>query len=472
MRAYDAVVVGSGPNGLAAAVTVAEAGRSVLVLEAKAEVGGGCRSAALTLPGFLHDVCSAVHPLAVASPFFRSRPLAKYGLEWIESPAPLAHPLDDGSAVLLERCIDETARGLGPDADAYRDLVGPLAARWDALASDLLSFPRLPRYPLALARFAFPALRSAAGLARHAFAGARARALFAGLAAHSLLPLERLPSAAFGLVLGMAAHAGGWPVPRGGSRRIAEALAAYLRDLGGEIVTGRPVCRLDELPPARAVFLDLTPRQVLDLAGPRLPERYRRRLRAFRYGPGVFKVDWALVGPIPWRARDCTRAATVHLGGTLEEIAASEAAPWYGAPAERPFVLLVQPSLFDPSRAPLGRHTAWAYCHVPHGSAVDMTARIEAQIERFAPGFRDLVLARSSRGPAELERDNPNLIGGDIGGGALDLWQLVRRPVFGRAPHATPADGLFVCSASTPPGPGVHGMCGYLAARAALAAGL
>ncbi len=337
---------------------------------------------------------------------------------------------------------------------------------------DLLSLPRLPGHPLDLARFGVHALRSARGLARRTFAGGRARALFAGLAAHSFLPLDHLGSAAFGLVLGVAGHAGGWPVARGGSRRITDALAAYLRDLGGEIAAGRAVRRLDELPPARAVFLDLTPRQVLDLAGSRLPAGYRRRLRAFRYGPGAFKVDWALSGPIPWRAPACARAATIHVGGTLEEIVASEAAAARGVLAGRPFVLVAQPSLFDPTRAPLGRHTAWAYCHVPHGSSADVTARIEAQIERFAPGFRDLVLARSVRGPAELERDNPNLVGGDISGGALDLWQLVRRPVLSRTPYATPADGLFICSASTPPGPGVHGMCGHRAARAALAAGL
>jgi phytoene dehydrogenase-like protein len=470
MSGRDAVVVGSGPNGLAAAIALARGGRSVLVLEARETIGGGCRSAELTLPGFLHDVCSAIHPLGLGSPFFKTLPLADHGLEWIHPPAPVAHPLDDGTAVVIERSVEETAAGLGPDADAYRRLMGPLAAGWEGLAPDLLAPLHLPRQPLAMARFGLMAIRSAGGFATARFQGERARAVFAGMAGHSILPLERAATAAIGLVLGVLAHAVGWPLPRGGSRRIGEALAAHLRSLGGEIQTGSPVESLDSLPPARAVLCDVTPRQLLALAGDRLRGRYRRALERYRYGPAAFKLDYALSGPIPWRARDCARAATVHLGGTLEEIAASEAAVGRGDHPERPFVLLVQPSLFDTSRAPAGRHTAWAYCHVPNGSTFDMSARIEAQIERFAPGFRDLVLARSALTPARLQEHNPNYVGGDINGGAQDLRQMFTRPTARLVPYSTPAPGLYICSSSTPPGGGVHGMCGYHAARAALRA--
>jgi phytoene dehydrogenase-like protein len=440
------------------------------VLEARETIGGGCRSTELTLPGFVHDVCSAIHPLGLGSPFFRTLPLSDHGLEWIHPPAPVAHPLDDGTAVVIERSVDETAAGLGQDAGAYRRLMEPLAAGWDALAPDLLAPLHLPRQPLAMARFGLTAIRSASGLARARFRGERARAVFAGVAGHSILPLERPATAAIGLVLGALAHAVGWPLPRGGSRRIAEALGAHLQSLGGEIRTGSPVESLDSLPPARVVVCDVTPRQLLALAGDRLRGRYRRGLERYRYGPAAFKLDFALSGPIPWKAAGCARAATVHLGGTLDEIAASEAAVGRGEHPERPFVLLVQPSLFDASRAPAGRHTAWAYCHVPNGSTFDMRARIEAQIERFAPGFRDLVLARSVLTPARLEERNPNYVGGDINGGAQDLGQMFTRPVARIVPYSTPVPGLYICSSSTPPGGGVHGMCGYHAARAALKA--
>jgi phytoene dehydrogenase-like protein len=466
---YDAVVVGAGPNGLASAITLAGAGRSVLVLEGKETIGGGTRSAELTLPGFVHDVCSAIHPLGVASPFFRDLPLAGYGLEWVFPPAAVAHPFDDGSAAVLERSVDATGESLGRDAGAYRRLMGPLLGDWERLASDLLGpLPVPPRHPFAMARFGLRAVRSARGLAEGAFEGKRARALFAGLAAHSILPLERPVSAAFGLVLGTVAHAVGWPMARGGSQQIADALAAHLRSLGGEIVTGTCVESLDQLPPARAILLDVTPRQLLQIAGDRLPARYRRALGRYRYGPGVFKLDWALDGPIPWKAPACGRAGTVHLGGTLPEIAASEQAVWRGELSERPYVIVVQQTLFDPTRAPEGKHTGWAYCHVPNGSTIDMTERIEAQVERFAPGFRDLILARSVMSPTALERHDPNYIGGDINGGVQDLGQLFTRPVARLNPYTTPVRGLYLCSSSTPPGGGVHGMCGYFAAHAAL----
>jgi phytoene dehydrogenase-like protein len=463
-----AIVVGSGPNGLAAAIVLAESGRPVLVLEGEDTLGGGCRSAELTLPGFVHDTCSTVHALACISPFMRGLPLRSHGLELVHPEHPLAHPLDDGSAVILRRSVDETARALGADAQAYRRLFGPLVRHADDLVGDILGPLRLPRHPLVLGRFGLGAIRSAAGLARSRFEGERARALLAGCAAHSMLSLRTPGSAAFGVVLAVSAHAVGWPVARGGSQRLADALAAHLRSLGGSVETGRPVESLDELGDASPVLLDMTPRQLLRLAGPRLPSLYRRRLGRYRYGPGVFKVDWALDGPIPWRAPEVASAGTVHIGGTLDEIARSEAAAVRGEHHERPFVLLVQPTLFDPTRAPEGRHTAWAYCHVPSGSTRDMTAAIEAQVERFAPGFSELVAARSVMDAAEVERRNPNYVGGDINGGVQDLRQLYTRPVARPVPYSTPLPGVFVCSSATPPGGGVHGMCGFHAARAAL----
>jgi phytoene dehydrogenase-like protein len=442
----DAVVVGSGPNGLAAGIALAEAGRSVTVLEGADRLGGGCRSDEMTLPGFVHDPCSTVHSLALASPFLSTLPLAEHGLDLVHPSAPLAHPLDNGSAVMLERSVDETARGLGADAAAYRRLFGPLVLSADELFSQILGPLRPPRHPLVMARFGAGALRSATGLARSRFPA----------------------SAAFGIVLAVAAHRVGWPVARGGSQRLVDALASKLRSLGGEIETGRWVESLDEIKGPEAVLLDVTPRQLLRLAGARLPAGYGRRLGRYRYGPGVFKLDWALDAPIPWSAPEVLRGGTVHLGGTLDEIAASEEAAVRGRHSDRPYVLLVQPTLFDPTRAPEGKHTAWAYCHVPHGSTRDMTEAIESQVERFAPGFRDLILGRSVMDSAEVERRNRNYVGGDINGGVQDLRQLFTRPVPRLDPYSTPLRGLYLCSSSTPPGGGVHGMCGYYAARSAL----
>lgn len=427
--------------------------------EAAAQIGGGVRSAALTLPGFTHDVCSAVHPMAVSSPCFDLFPLAEHGLEWIDPPAPLAHPMDDGGAVLLERSLDATAAGLGADGAAWRRLMGPVARAWPQLRHDALAPLGIPRHPILMARFGMVALRPARPLAQSYFRGARARALFAGIAAHSIMPLEAPLSASFGLVLGAIGHAYGWPIPRGGAQRIADALASYLRSLGGEIVANS---RVDSLPEG-LVMCDVTPRQFLALAGDRIPLGYRRSLERYRYGPGIFKLDWALDAPIPWRAAACARAATVHLGGTLEEIA-----EWEASNSGRPFVLLVQPSLFDPSRAPADKHTAWAYCHVPNGSTADMTDAIEAQVERFAPGFGARILARHAFTPATLERYNENLVGGDIVGGAMDLRQAFLRP--NRHWYRTPIDGVYLCSSSTPPGGAVHGMCGYNAVQTALKA--
>ncbi len=465
---YDAVVVGAGPNGLAAAVELARGGRSVAVLEAGETVGGGTRSAEITLPGFIHDLGSAIHPLGYASPFFRQLPLEEHGLEWVHPPAPLAHPFDDGAAVVLERSVQETAAALGSDARAYERLMKGVAEDAPGLASYFVGSPRLIRHPVALAASAMRALRPARVLAEDLFEGEKARGLFAGNGAHSFLPLEKSPSALFGLVLGTLGHAFGWPFPKGGSQRIADALTSYLISLGGEIYTGVRVDSVGEVPETRTVLFDVTPRQLLDIAGEHFTGRYRRALKDYRYGPGVFKVDFALDGPIPWKAPECLRAGTVHLGGTLEDVAAGEAAVWRGEHPERPFVLLAQQSLFDPTRAPEGKHTVWAYCHVPNGSTFDMTERIEDQIERFAPGFKRRILAKNAMGPADLERQNANLVGGDINGGVADLRQLFTRPVLKLNPYATPAKGLYICSSSTPPGGGVHGMCGYLAARVAL----
>ena len=468
MERYDAVVVGAGPNGMAAAIVLARAGLHVLLREGADEPGGGARTESITLPGFRHDVCSAVHPLAVASPFFRQLPLAHHGLEWIEPPVPVAHPLDDGSAVVLERATKAMDGQLGPDASAWQRLMDPFVARWPQLFADTLGPLKPPRHPLLLAHFGLVALPPALLLMRMLFKFERASALFGGIASHATLPLGQPPSAAFGMVLGIAGHAVGWPIPRGGSASITRALISYYRSLGGALETGQPVLSLDELPPARAVLLDMTPRQILRLGATDITSAYRAQLERFQYGLGTFKVDWALEAPIPWTAPQSSLSATVHLGGRLEEINDGRTQEWAGQPARRPFTILVQPTLFDPSRAPAGKHVAWAYCHVPRGSTFDMTDRIEAQVERFAPGFRDRILARHVMGPADLERHNPNLVGGDLNGGEATLMQLFFRPALQPLPYATSNPRLFICSASTPPGGGVHGMGGYYAARLAL----
>lgn len=466
--AYDAVVIGSGPNGLAAAIYLAQRKLSVLIVEAAEKIGGGTRSEEITLPGFVHDICSTIHPLTVVSPFFRSLPLKDFGLEFIQPPASVAHVLDDGTAVLLKKSVEETAEGLGADAASYERLVEVLARNFDRLVPDLLAPLRFPRgNPFLMAAFGLKGMTSAANLVNHYFKEERARALFAGNAAHSMIPLEDTPSAAFGLVLLLTGHAVGWCFPRGGASKIADALSGYFLSLGGKIETGWQVKNVDELPSSPVVLFDLTPRQIIKIAGNRLPDSYRERLEKFVYGAGVFKMDFALSEPIPWKAKECFEAGTVHLGGTFEEIAASERAHAEGEITEKPFVLVAQTSLFDATRAPAGKHTGWAYCHIPNNSPADMSEIIENQIERFAPGFKDCILAKATKTAREMERWNSNYVGGDINGGAGILSQLFTRPVAKFDPYEMPTKGFYICSSSTPPGGGVHGMCGYHAAKTA-----
>ncbi len=463
---YDAVVVGAGPNGLAAAVTLARAGRSVLVVEASDRPGGGACSAELTLPGVIHDVCSAVHPLAAASPFLRALPLAEHGLEWAHPEIDLAHPLDDGTAAVLSRSLSHTAASLGSDGEAWRSLVEPSITRWRDLTDGLLAPALPPRHPLAMARFAVAGALPAALVGKR-FSAGRGDALLAGLAAHSCIPLSHPFTTGLALVLGVAGHVDGWPVAKGGSQAIADALTSYLRDLGGELKTGEHVTSLAQLPEARVVLFDLGPKAAVSLLGSRAAPRVARSARRFRYGAGVCKVDYALSEPVPWTALDARRAGTLHLGGSMADIATAELDVSRGQAAKRPFVLVSQPTVCDPTRAPAGVHTLWAYCHVPAASALDATEAIDAQIERFAPGFRDVVIARSVRTTRDLEASNPNLVGGDIAGGALDHLQLLARPRLTLQPYRL-GDGAYLCSASTPPGAGVHGMCGHHAANAAL----
>jgi phytoene dehydrogenase-like protein len=463
-----ACVIGSGPNGLAAAIVLARAGLAVDVYEAQPTPGGGARTLELTLPGFRHDCCSAVHPLASSSPFFNTLPLGAHGLHWVHGTAPLAHPLDDGTAVTLEHSLKDQETVLGRDGRAWRALMEPLAVHWRDFVVDALGpVTRIPRRPLLKAKFGRIAMQTALSVAKGHFRTTRARALFAGLAGHSLLSFDEPMSPAIGLVLGAAAHVVGWPVPRGGSQAITNALIACLAERDGAIYTGRRIGLLEDLGAEDGLILcDVTPRQLLAMAGERLQKTYQKAMADYRYGPGVFKIDYALSAPIPWKARECNRSITVHVGGTLEEIAASEYAARHNDIAERPFLLVAQPTLFDATRAPAGKHVAWVYCHVPNGCPVDMTSRIEAQLERFAPGFKDCVLAKHVAGPAELERMNANLVGGDINGGELSLHQFVFRPALGN--YYTGTKNLYLCSSSTPPGGGVHGMCGYHAATMAL----
>ncbi|RVU00643.1 NAD(P)/FAD-dependent oxidoreductase [Mucilaginibacter limnophilus] len=466
-RDYDAVIIGAGPNGLAAGILMQQHGLQVLIVEGKDTIGGGSRTSELTLPGFKHDICSAVHPLGVGSPFFRTLPLKQYGLEYLFSDIEAAHPLDDGSAGVLKRSVEETARLLGHDEQAYLSLMKPLVQNWPGLAADVLGPLHFPKKPFALAAFGLAAIPPATVLAKR-FKTEKARALFAGMAAHSIQPLSNLTTSAIALVLMANGHLGGWPVAKGGSQNLANALAAYFTSLGGKIETKTYVTSLQQLPSAHAVLFDVTPKQLLQIAGHKFSSLYKWQLKRFRYGDGVFKIDWALDAPVPFKNEDCRKAATVHLGGTLDEIAASEAASGNGKHTDKPYVLLAQPSIADPTRAPEGKHTAWAYCHVPNGSVKNMTGVIENQVERFAPGFKERILARHTFNTEQMQKHNPNYIGGDINGGIIDIAQLFTRPVLRWSPYKTSDKGLYICSSSTPPGGGVHGMCGYWSAKKAL----
>lgn len=465
---YDAIVIGSGPNGLAAAITLQQAGVQVLLLEAKPTIGGGMRTAELTLPGFHQDVCSAVHPMAAASPFLRSLPLHDFGLEYIYPEILAAHPFDDGTAAALYPSLDGTATGLGADAAAYRRLFGPLVVAWPKIDTHILGpMLKIPKSPLALTAFGLKALQSGKQIATR-FRTREAKGLWAGIVAHSMIPLEALTSSAIAFVLTIAGHRGGWPIPKGGSQSIADAMGAYFQSIGGTIKTNTEVKSLGDLPDAKAVLFDTSPKQLLQICGDALSALYRWQLKRHRYGMGVFKVDWALSEPVPFQAETARKAGTVHLGGTFDEIAQGERQVWKGGHPEKPFVLFAQQSLFDASRAPAGQHTGWAYCHVPNGSSKDMTQAIANQVERFAPGFRDTIRATHTFNTGEMERYNANYIGGDINGGVVNIAQLFNRPALRFSPYCTSAKGVYICSASTPPGGGVHGMCGHYAAKRAL----
>jgi phytoene dehydrogenase-like protein len=464
---YDAVIVGSGPNGLAAGITLQQAGLSVLILEAKPTIGGGMRTAELTLPGFKHDVCSAIHPMFTASPFFKSLPLDRFGLSFVQPPVCAAHPFDNGSAAALYPSLEETAAALGADKEIYRSLLSSVVTDWTSLSEELLGPIRFPKNPLSLARFGLNALTSASYLSSK-FRTSVAKGLWAGMAAHSIQPLTNLTTSAIALVLMAAGHTGGWPIPIGGAQSIANALAAMFTSNGGVIETNREIRSLADLPSSNAVLLDVTPRQLLQIAGHSFTSLYKWQLEQYRYGMGVFKIDWALDDVIPFKAAVCRSAGTVHIGNSFEEIAASETLSSAGIHPEKPFVLLAQQSVFDKTRAPEGKQVAWGYCHVPNGSTQNMTDAIEAQVERFAPGFRERIIGRHVMDTAALEKYNSNYIGGDINGGILDIGQLFTRPALRWSPYRTSAKGIYVCSSSTPPGGGVHGMCGYHAAKRAL----
>lgn len=464
---FDAIIVGSGPNGLAAAITLQKAGLSVLVVEGKDSIGGGMRTLELTLPGFKHDVCSAIHPMAMGSPFFANIPLHEHGLEFIYAPLAAAHPLDNGETAILSKSIKETASSLGIDQDAYLSLIKPLVESWPKIAADVMSPLHFPKHPLLMAQFGLNAMKSASWVANR-FSTEKAKGLWAGMAAHSIQPLTNYSTAAIGMVLSAVGHIHGWPIPKGGSQSIAGALASYFVSLGGKIETSFVVQSLNQLPSSNAVLFDVTPKQLLRIAGDRFSPIYKWQLERYRYGMGVFKIDWALNGPIPFTSPECRMAGTVHLGNTFSEIAAGEQLSSFGGHPEKPFVLLAQQSLFDSTRAPEGKQTAWAYCHVPNGSAVDMTKAIENQVERFAPGFKDLILERNVMNSIQMEAYNPNYIGGDINGGIIDIGQLFTRPALRSSPYRTSAKGIYICSSSTPPGGGVHGMCGFHAAKTAL----
>ncbi len=465
MKKYDAAIIGSGPNGLSAGVILAKAGLSVVIIEAKEQIGGGTRTSELTLPGFRHDVCSAIHPLGAASPLFQTLPLDRFGLKWIYPPRALVHPFDDGSAVFITNSIEETASNLNSDAEAYKNLMMPLVENTSLLLRDILSPLSFPSHPFRLIDFGLDAIQPSAVFAKRKFSGMKARSLFAGLSAHSILPLNKLFTTAFGLILAMTAHKPGWPLPEGGSQNISGSLADYFISLGGEIITSQPVNSLKDIPECRIKVFDLTPKQILDIMGDDLPSGYKKKLGRYRYGPGVFKIDYALSEPVPFTAEESKTTAAIHLGGSIDEITRAEEMVWNGTIPDKSFVIFVQPSIFDKSRVPEGKHTAWAYCHVPNGSDTDMTKAIENQIERFAPGFRDVILAKNTMNTADLENYNSNYIGGDINGGMQDWKQLFTRPVLSLSPYSMPLKGFYICSSSTPPGGGVHGMCGYNAAK-------